>query len=236
VGAKPCLPNRRGRDPGRTKNLVLTAGIRLFAEHGYHGVSVDDIVAAAGCNTRMLYHYFGDKEGLYVAVLKEVYARMEKVEMRPLAADASTADIIREMIARHFDFLSHDPEFVNLLMWENLNQGKLLARHPDLLTKGPVISRLRDVLTAAKQRGEIRAVDDVRHLLMLMIGMCFIYFSNRYTLRQAIGLQLDRPAVQAEGLRMIQDMFLAYLGIGDCRETPTISHRPSTVALSAAEA
>lgn len=207
------MTSRRPRDPARTKGSLLAAGIRLFAAHGYHGVAVDRIVADAGCNKRMLYHYFGDKEGLYVAVLQAVYGRMEEVEMAPLPKDFSTADIIREMMARHYAFLDRNPEFVNLLLWENLNQGRLLARHPRLLSKDPIISTLREVLEQAQRRGEIDAVGDVRHLLILMIGMCFISFSNRHTLRQAVGLDLDASSVRAEGLRMAQEMFLAYLGL-----------------------
>lgn len=211
--SRPRAAKRRIRDPIRTKQNLLTAGTRLFASRGYHGVAVDEIVAAAGCNKRMLYHYFGDKEGLYTAVLQAVYARLEQVEMQPMAGDAATADVVREIMARYFDFLSHDPEFVNLLLWENLNEGRILAHHPHLLTKAPAIAKLREVLEAAKRRGQIGEVADVRHLLILMIGMCFIYFSNRYTLRQSIGLDLDRPSVRAEGLRTAQQMFLAYLGL-----------------------
>lgn len=213
--SRPRAAKRRIRDPIRTKQNLLTAGARLFASRGYHGVAVDEIVAAAGCNKRMLYHYFGDKEGLYTAVLQAVYTRLEEVEMQPMAEDAETADVVREIMARHFDFLSHDPEFVNLLLWENLNEGRILAHHPHLLTKAPAITKLREVLEAAKRRGQIGEVADVRHLLILMIGMCFIYFSNRHTLRQSVGLDLDRPSVRAEGLRTAQQMFLAYLGLDD---------------------
>ena len=205
---------RRPRDPARTRGNLLAAGIRLFAAHGYHGVAVDRIVAEADCNKRMLYHYFGDKEGLYVAVLQEVYGRMERVEMAPLPKDAATADIIREIMARHFNFLAGDQEFVNLLLWENLNQGRLLARHPQLLSKDPIISTLRRVLEQARRRGEITAVGDVRQLLILMIGMCFISFSNRHTLRQAVGLDFDKPRVRAErAMKIAQAMFLSYLGL-----------------------
>ena len=56
----------RPRNPVRTRSRLLAAGVKLFAARGYHGVAVDEIVAVARCNKRMLYHYFGDKEGLYV--------------------------------------------------------------------------------------------------------------------------------------------------------------------------
>jgi AcrR family transcriptional regulator len=210
------------RDPVRTKGNLLRAGIELFSQHGFHGVAVDEIVAAAGCNTRMLYHYFGDKEGLYVAVLHAVYQRLETVEMKPLPADATTADKIRAMIDRYFHFLASNPAFVNLLLWENLNEGRLLRKHSHLLSKAPVIEWLRDILEEGRARGEIQTDADVRHLLILMIGMCLVYFSNRHTLRQGMELDLMRPSVRREALRVAQEMFLGGLGIRE-RRRPRIT-------------
>jgi AcrR family transcriptional regulator len=207
-------PPPQSRDPARTRSRLLAAGVRLFSARGFHGVAVDEIVAAATCNKRMLYHYFGDKEGLYVEVLRHVYARMEAAEMAPLPATATTEQAIRAVIARHFEFLAQNPAFVKLLLWENLNEGRLLAKHPGLLSKAPIIERLREILERGRDRGELAGVGDVRHLLVLMIGMCFIYFSNRHTLRQAVGLDADRPLVQRRGLRMAQNAFLAAVGLG----------------------
>jgi TetR/AcrR family transcriptional regulator len=161
----------------------------------------------------MLYHYFGDKEGLYVEVLRHVYARMEAAEMAPLPATATTEQAIRRVIARHFEFLADNPAFVKLLLWENLNEGRLLAKHPGLLSKAPIIERLRELLERGRDRGELAGVGDIRHLLVLMIGMCFIYFSNRHTLRQAVGLDADRPQVRRQGLRLAQNAFLAAVGL-----------------------
>ena len=207
------MTTRRTRNPARTRGNLLAAGIHLFSSRGFHGVAVDEIVAEAGCNKRMLYHYFGDKERLYVEVLQTVYARMEQVEMTPLPAAATTAEKICEIMERHFTFLATNQEFVNLLMWENLNEGRLLARHPHLLSKTPIIGKLHEILEEARQRGEISADGDTRHLVILMIGLCFIHFSNRYTLQQAIGLDLTSPTVQTKGLQQAQVMFLSALGL-----------------------
>jgi TetR/AcrR family transcriptional regulator len=201
------------RKPARTRSRLLAAGVKLFAARGYHGVAVDEIVAAARCNKRMLYHYFDNKEGLYVEVLRTVYSRMEASEMAPLPLDGTTEQAIRALIARHFEFLADNPDFVKLLLWENLNEGRLLAKHPGLLSKAPIIERLREILERGRERGELAGDDDVRHLLVLMMGMCFIYFSNRHTLRQAVGLDSDRPQVRRRGLRLAQNAFLAAVGL-----------------------
>lgn len=210
--ARPRPPTSQPRNPSRTRARLLAAAVKQFAARGFHGVAVDEIVAAAGCNKRMLYHYFGDKESLYVETLRTVYARMEAAEMAPLPAGGTTEQAVRAVIARHFEFLAENPDFVKLLLWENLNDGRLLAKHPGLLSKTPIIERLRAILERGRARGDIAFAGDVRHLLVLMMGMCFIYFSNRHTLRQAVGLDADVPQVQRRGLRLAQDAFLAAVG------------------------
>jgi AcrR family transcriptional regulator len=85
VKRKP-LPKRR--DAARTKTALLKAAIRLFATHGYHGVSVDAIVAAARVNKRMVYHYYGSKNDIYVAALVDVFNRLESVEFHAIDMDA----------------------------------------------------------------------------------------------------------------------------------------------------
>ena len=119
-------PARKKAPPVRAR--LLRAATRLFARAGFAGTTVDEIVAAAKVNKRMVYHYFGDKRGLYHAVLSEAYRSLEAVEISTLAhshdIDALTAEIVRA----YFDFLARHPEFVRLLLWENLNDGRGLAR------------------------------------------------------------------------------------------------------------
>lgn len=55
--------------PSDAKQNLLTAGTRLFAEHGFAGASVRDICAEAGVGRNMIHHYFGNKDGLLQAIL-----------------------------------------------------------------------------------------------------------------------------------------------------------------------
>ena len=75
-----ALPQRVLRNPDRTRRRILQAAIRLFAKHGFHAVSVDQIVGQARVNKRMVYHYFGSKDALFEAALSEVYKRIEEIE------------------------------------------------------------------------------------------------------------------------------------------------------------
>src|SRR3954462_4529363 len=79
-GDRVMPPQPVQRNPDRTRRRLLQAAIRLFAVHGFHAVSVDQIVAQARVNKRMVYHYFGSKDALFEAALAEVYKRIETVE------------------------------------------------------------------------------------------------------------------------------------------------------------
>src|SRR5438045_3326063 len=64
-------PRRRlsgPRDPERTRAVILNAAIAEFTSKGLSGARIDRIAKRAGVNKRMIYYYFGNKEGLYVAV------------------------------------------------------------------------------------------------------------------------------------------------------------------------
>src|SRR5258706_265125 len=61
------------RDPHRTRAAILAAATQEITAKGLNGARVDAIAARAGVNKRMIYHYFGGKEGLYLEVLETTY-------------------------------------------------------------------------------------------------------------------------------------------------------------------
>lgn len=196
------------RNPQKTRASILKAGVKLFSRRGYDGVAVDEIVQLAGVNKRMLYHYYGNKDGLYVEVLRVVFAELESLEIAVLTEDVSTADAIRKVLKEYFDFLEGHPEFVSLLMWENLNRGRFLDMHPNLLSKSKVLARLREIVARARAAEEIDQDVDARHLLVLLYGACFIYQSNRFTLRHTMELDCRHPTVLRDGLRLAQNIIV----------------------------
>jgi AcrR family transcriptional regulator len=110
----------RRRNPDRTKRRLLQAAIRLFSDRGFHGVSVDEIVARAKSNKRMVYHYFGSKNDLYLAALVEVFTRLEKVEFEAVEVNAPPDERLRKLLAANFAFLDENPEFIRMLLWAGI--------------------------------------------------------------------------------------------------------------------
>src|SRR4051812_14275845 len=95
-----------------TRDSILKAATKVFARHGYDGGRVEQISKLAKSYDRMIYYYFGSKEGLFIAVLEQMYARFNDAESR-LSLDAGDAvaslTAIVEFMAVYYQ---KNPEFV----------------------------------------------------------------------------------------------------------------------------
>ncbi len=191
------------RNPDRTRRRILQAAIRLFAKHGFHAVSVDEIVGLAKVNKRMVYHYFGSKDALFEAALSEVYQRIESIEFHAVERGRSPREKLSRLLESYFEFLDHEPEFTRLLQWENLEKGRHLTKENHLLTKNPFLARFRTIVEDGVAAGEFRRDLDVTHLMIHFIGLCFIYHSNRFSLSQSLELDLGDPKVKERGLNQV---------------------------------
>src|SRR5438309_4968552 len=114
-------PGHALRDPARTRRRILEAAFKEFAAKGFAGARVDRIALRAAINKRMLYHYFGDKEGLFREVLRNKMAQRR-------AWNLHTPDDPVEGLPYWFDLARKDREWIRLLEWEalQLNRGKFI--------------------------------------------------------------------------------------------------------------
>jgi len=204
--AKATKPKQKVVEPVRAR--LLWAATRLFSRAGFRGTTVDEIVAAAKVNKRMVYHYFGDKEGLYHEVLIEAYRGLEAIEVEALSHAQAIDTLTEEIVRSYFAFLEAHPEFVRLLLWENLNDGKGLAQTDAKLSKDPMLQALGRLLQEGIAAGRIRADMDARHLLISLIGLCLVYSSNRYTLSQALRMDLGSRKVREQGIAHVTRLLL----------------------------
>jgi AcrR family transcriptional regulator len=122
------LAEPRTKDPDRTMADIIDVATREFAEKGLAGARVDLIAEAMRSSKRMIYYYFGSKEGLYVAVLEEAYRRIRKIEAGLSFADLAPADALRKLVEFKVDYQLAHPDFIRLVMGENLLGGEFLAR------------------------------------------------------------------------------------------------------------
>ena len=181
-----------------TRDSILRAATRVFAKHGYDGGSVDQISKAARSYDRMIYYYFGSKEGLYIAVIEEAYRRFNEAEATLELDEAKPVRALEAVIRFVWNYYQKNPQFITLLNTENLHRGRHIAkslRAREL--SSPVIGVTARVLAAGVQQKLFRADLVARDVYVMIAAMGYFYLSNRFTLSAFLGENLEAPAALA---------------------------------------
>ncbi|AYG61589.1 TetR/AcrR family transcriptional regulator [Rhizobium jaguaris] len=194
-GGAETTPKKVLRNPQRTHATILEAATEEFAAHGFGGARVDAIAARAQTNKRMLYHYFGDKEGLYLAVLEATYAAIRSAEKNLDLAHRDPEEGMRELaLFTWHHFLDH-PEFLSLLVTENLHEARYLKRSDKISAMhSHFIDELADVLRRGEAAGIFRPGIDPVSVYLTIAALGFFYLSNRHTLSTIFARKLTAPA------------------------------------------
>jgi AcrR family transcriptional regulator len=171
------------RDPEGTKAAILAASLREFTEKGFGGARIDAIAKQANINKRMLYHYYGGKEALYLAVLERSYAHIRAAETELDLGHRDPKEGVRALALFTWRYYLDHPEFLSLLGTENLLRGKFLKRSDHIVAmNSPIIAALQDVLQRGVQLGEFRDGIDALDVYLSIASLGFFYLSNRWTL------------------------------------------------------
>ncbi|WP_299806438.1 TetR family transcriptional regulator [Tardiphaga sp.] len=185
----------RKRDPVATRQKLLVAARREFAQSGLAGARVDDIAARAGVNKQLVYHYFGDKDALYLAVLEWVYEEIRAQERELNLEGLAPEKAIRKLIEASFDHLAAHPDFIVLLNDENRGGAshvsgsrKLTAMH------SPLVDMVSKILGEGVKAGIFRKGVNPVHLYISIAGLSYFFFSNTPTLSAIFGKDLGSPA------------------------------------------
>ena len=178
------------RNPDKSKAAILRAAEAEFAGKGFFGARVDEIAAKADINKRMIYAYFGDKEALYNQVLLNTYSKMEDVENNLIKQNLQGISLIEKIISTYFDFLYNNPDFVNILMWENLNKGNYLNKIEKNIIERKSIKYFITAIENGKADGTFKSDIDSFQVVLSMITTCFANFSNQYTLSRLFNTDL----------------------------------------------
>ena len=114
----------RTNDPARTMAGILEVATAEFAAKGLSGARIDEIAAITKTSKRMIYYYFESKEGLYVAVLEEAYRRIRQIEQQLHLEDLGPEAALRKLVGFTVDYQWNNPDFVRLVMNENIHRGE----------------------------------------------------------------------------------------------------------------
>ncbi|BCH25283.1 TetR family transcriptional regulator [Mesorhizobium sp. L-8-10] len=203
---------RRWRNAERTRADLLEIATEEFAEKGFAGARVDEIVRRCGVTKNVLYHYFESKERLFVEVMELAYARMRKRQNEWSFADLEPKDAMAKLTIFTFEHFRDEPQVIRLLNSENLHKAKHIAmsgKIPDLYH--PLIAAIRDVLAKGRAAGQFRADVDPVDLYITISGLSYFYLSNQYTLGYVLRQDLMAPERLKQREKHMVDVVLGYL-------------------------
>ena len=170
------------RDAEATRTRILSAAKKEFAENGLGGARVDVIAERAQVNKRMIYHYFGNKEGLFRTVLIGVYVGIRTAEQELELDDLPPRDALEKLVRFTWQYYLDNPELLTLISSANLHKGRHLKGSEEITEiSRKYVELVRKILRRGVADGTFRdGIDPVQlNITIAAIGSC--YLMNRFT-------------------------------------------------------
>ncbi len=205
---------RRKRDPERMQERILAAARQEFSDRGLDGARVDRIAELSGGNKRLLYHYFGNKEALYLEVLARAYEAIRAGEQELHLADLGPTDAMERLVRFTFRHFVANPWFMRLLNDENMHKGEYLKQLSTIPTMhSPLIAQIAELLERGADEGQFRRGVDPIQLYISIAGLTYFYLSNIHTLSTIFATDLASEPAMATREQHAVDVVLGYLRV-----------------------
>jgi TetR/AcrR family transcriptional regulator len=206
----------RRRDAAKSRAALLAVAERQFSEHGFAGVSLEQIGAAAGLSRGTPSYFFGSKEGLYRAVLDEVFVGRDaatRAAFAPLVAwaadrdrdDAGPRRALTHAVTEYLSFLLDRPAFVRLIGWEDLAGGTRL-RDARPTASSLMADAFAAVRLTARRRGT--AAFDPDDAVLLFVALTFSLRANHDTFLAGMGRDLADPKTRRRHVTLVVNQLL----------------------------
>lgn len=232
ASSKPAVSARRTpkRDAARSRRAILQAALEEFSELGHAGARIDSIAERAGISKPLIYSYFGDKDDLYAAALREAYVQIRQGERALDLDNCDPEGAIRALVRFTLDHFRAKPWFISMLNTENLRGGETIRNIGDVGDiQSHLIERLREILARGAAGGLFRDGVDPVELYITIASLCYFPVSNRHTLRAVFGVPVDDAWID----RRKEDV--AELVIRFLRPPDILSSAPIGAPLSSSE-
>ncbi|ABE46388.1 TetR/AcrR family transcriptional regulator [Polaromonas sp. JS666] len=210
--AAKTSPVPRTNDPARTMAGILEVATAEFANKGLSGARIDEIAAATRTSKRMIYYYFGSKEGLYVAVLEESYRRMRSIEAGLHLEDLPPEQALRRLVEFTFDHHLGNPDYIRLVMTENMERGAYLAQSKSIQELNvPAIQAIRNLYERGVASGVFRPGLDPVDIHASISALTFFNVSNQHTFGLIFKHDMHAPQTIATRRQNIVEMIVRFV-------------------------
>jgi TetR/AcrR family transcriptional regulator len=198
----------RERNPDRTREAILDAAERLFADQGYDVTSLSQVGQAAGVSRGTPGYFFGSKADLYRAVLERCFGEVRRAvasgRARALASGQAPEVVLAGAVAEYFDFLVARPSFIRLLERQALGTGNAALPGADHLEAG------REALAALAQEVGLDPgpSGDAAQLLLSIVSLCWFPLVHANTVAAAVGVAMDEAQARERRKRHVIELVL----------------------------
>lgn len=194
------------------RGVILEVATQEFASKGFDGARVETIARKASVNINLVYHYFGRKEALFIAVMEEAYVKIRAhhgdTNIRALDPQAAMTELIRST----FRFFSNNLYIIGLLNSENLHQASHIRQSEKI---GNLYEALLGLIAVTLDRGvasgTFRAGVDPVQLFLTINAESYFHLSNRYTMAFVLNQKLDTAEALSRREAHVLDVILSYL-------------------------
>lgn len=205
-------PRKAKRDPEGVRRDILSVAMDEFSQNGLSGARIDEIAARTRTSKRMIYYYYGDKEGLYQQVLEEAYARVRGGESDLELDDLDPVAALDKLCRFTFDHHRRNPAFIRMVMIENVHHGRHMQLSETIRELNrPAIKALESVLSRGQTQGIFRNGVNALELHWQISALSFFNVSNVATFSFIFGDSLFTENGQEALSRHVADMVLRYV-------------------------
>jgi AcrR family transcriptional regulator len=194
---------------------ILEVAMREFSEKGLSGARVDDIAERTNTSKRMIYYWYRSKIGLYRAVLESCYSHIRKIDTSLDLEALPPTEALRELVRVTFDYHNTHPDFVRIVMNENIHHGAHIGQVSSIKNRSRVIiAMMQRLIDRGISAGKFRSDIDAVELHMSISALCFFNVSNRYTFARIFHRDFDSPGAVKARREVVVEMIERWCAVG----------------------
>lgn len=205
-------PAKRVQDPEGTQRNILEIALEEFSLNGLSGARIDEIAARTRASKRMIYYYFGGKEGLYLRTLENAYLTVREGEAALDVEHLPPIEALRRLVEFTFEHHHRHEAFIRMVMIENIHHGEYLDRSPAIRQQNAsAIATISRVYQRGVESGVFRPGLEPVELHWQISALCFFNVSNRATFSKIFGRNFGAPKALATLKRNAVEMVVRYV-------------------------
>jgi TetR/AcrR family transcriptional regulator len=205
-------PTKIVRNPEASRAKILDAARIEFVTHGLSGGRVDRIAEQSGVNKNLIYHYFGSKDALYLAVLERIYADLRARQQDQDLRGLPPVEGMKRLVSNTFDHFVATPDLIRLMSIENIHYGEHLKNsRTTKMLYGGLLDTIRILLKRGQEEGVFRGDVDAVDLYLSISGLAYFFLSNQHTLSWLLDRDLAARRRVLKRRQHVVEMVLSYL-------------------------